>query len=173
MTSQNRIHITQGERAVGKDPDHVISTILGSCVSCCLWDPIVGVGGMNHMLLAVSTSNKTMCNLAGINAMELLINDILKLGGHRDRLRAKAFGGARMVAGLSEIGKLNSDFTLDFLAKEGIHIDGHSLGGGSARHLMFWPATGRVMQKIRPDAPVETPAQVQAPQPVGNDLELF
>ena len=169
----SKTHITQGEWAVGNDPEMVISTILGSCVSCCLWDPEAGVGGMNHMLLTVSSAKTGMCNLAGLNAMELLINDILKNGGNRNRLRAKAFGGARMVAGLSEIGKQNSDFILDFLNKEGIVCEGHSLGGDTARHLMFWPASGRVMQKIRGDAPVETPAQVQAPSDEGNDLELF
>jgi chemotaxis protein CheD len=166
-------YITQGERAVSNDQEEVISTILGSCVSCCLWDPVAGVGGMNHMLLTVSDSRSGMCDLAGLNAMELLINDILKLGGKRDRLHAKAFGGARMVAGLSDIGKKNSDFILDFLEKEGIVIEGHSLGGNTARHIMFWPTTGRVMQKIRHDAPEETVEKVRAPEPAGNDLELF
>ncbi|MFK7764397.1 MAG: chemotaxis protein CheD [Roseobacter sp.] len=169
--SQEKKHITQGERAVGTQPEEVISTILGSCVSCCLWDPVAKVGGMNHMLLTVSTRSAGVCNLAGINAMELLINDILKLGGSRDRLRAKAFGGARMVAGLSDIGRVNSEFTLDFLAKEGIECEKHSLGGETARHIMFWPATGRALQKIRTDEIVE---EVPAPAPeTGNDLELF
>ena len=171
MTTR-KIHITQGERAVSKDPNEAITTILGSCVSCCLWDPVAGVGGMNHMLLAVSTKSSGPCNLAGINAMELLINDILKLGGSRDRLRAKAFGGARMVAGLSDIGRSNSEFTLDFLRKEGITCEKHSLGGEAARHVMFWPATGRAMQKVRADEVIveqmPTPANVP-----GNDLELF
>lgn len=170
--TQNRKHITQGERAVSADPERAISTILGSCVSCCLWDPVAKVGGMNHMLLTVSTRSSGVCNLAGINAMELLINDILKLGGERSRLRAKAFGGARMVAGLSDIGLLNSQFTLDFLRKESIVCEGHSLGGDSARHIMFWPVTGRVMQKVRADEalPKEIPVP---PQPSGNGLELF
>ncbi|MEE4188915.1 MAG: chemotaxis protein CheD, partial [Roseobacter sp.] len=66
-----RIHITQGERAVGQYGNEVISTILGSCVSCCLWDPEAQVGGMNHMLLAASPKGADVCNLAGINAMEL------------------------------------------------------------------------------------------------------
>ena len=169
---KNRIHIVQGERAVGNDPEQVISTILGSCVSCCLWDPVAKVGGMNHMLLAVSSSSSGVCNLAGINAMELLINDILKLGGKRERLTAKAFGGANMVAGLSDVGLKNSDFTIDFLEKEGIHCEKKSLGGDTARHIMFWPATGRALQKIRTDEvlPEETP--VIAPE-TGNGLELF
>ncbi|MEM6887329.1 MAG: chemotaxis protein CheD [Pseudomonadota bacterium] len=171
--SINRRHITQGQRASSDRRDDAISTILGSCVSCCLWDPIAGAGGMNHMLLTVSGDKSGMCNLAGLNAMELLINDVLKLGGRRERLHAKAFGGARMVAGLSDIGRKNSDFILDFLNKEGIVCEGHSLGGVAARHIIFWPATGRVIQKIRHDAPIETPETVRAPAEKGNDLELF
>jgi len=64
--SEQRIHITQGERAVGNSSDLVISTILGSCVSCCLWDPDANVGGMNHMLLTVSTKSNGACTRAGI-----------------------------------------------------------------------------------------------------------
>lgn len=170
---KSRHHITQGEQAVGSDPDFVISTLLGSCVSCCLWDPSAGVGGMNHMLLTTSTAESGVSNLVGINSMELLINDILKHGGQRKNLHAKAFGGARMVAGLSQVGKQNSEFILKFLEQENITCEGHSLGGETARHIMFWPATGRVMLKIRSDAPVETVSQVQAPKSAGNDLELF
>ena len=133
---------------------------------------MANVGGMNHMLLTVNAGKSGVCNLAGINAMELLINDILKLGGRRDRLKAKAFGGARMIAGLSDIGKLNGDFTLNFLANEGIDCEGHSLGGASARQVMFWPATGRALQKIRNGTalPEEKPLPLVT---VGNDLELF
>ena len=124
------------------------------------------------MLFIVSAGQSGPCNLAGINAMELLINDILKLGARRDRLRAKAFGGARMVAGLSDIGRANCDFTTDFLEREGISCQGKSLGGDYARHVMFWPASGRVLQKVRADdAPVdEKPMQNLAS---GNGLELF
>lgn len=170
--SSRQTHITQGERAVGRGEDFVISTILGSCVSCCLWDPVARVGGMNHMLLTMNSRSDGVCNLVGINAMELLINDILKLGASRDRLRAKAFGGARMVAGLSDIGKTNSQFTLDFLAKEDIACESHSFGGNTARHIKFWPSTGRALQKIRADAVF--PAEVPVPETTsGNGMELF
>ena len=168
-----RIHITQGERAASADPTLSIATILGSCVTCCLWDPVAAVGGMNHMLLAVSGARQSMSNLAGINAMELLINDLLKIGGRRDRLRAKAFGGARMIAGTREIGRINGEFALNFLEQEGIACLGHSLGGVKARHVIFWPTTGRVLQKFGNDVPAE-PRTALPPKPVaGNDLELF
>lgn len=169
---RDRVHITQGERAVGTEDGQIISTILGSCVSCCLWDPVAKVGGMNHMLLTVSASSSGACNLAGINAMELLINDVLKLGGRRDRLQAKAFGGARMVEGLSDIGRANCEFTLDYLEKEGIHCQGQSLGGVAARHIMFWPSTGRALQKVRFDEVVPDEKLSTVPE-CGNGLELF
>ncbi|WP_299507978.1 chemotaxis protein CheD [uncultured Roseobacter sp.] len=125
------------------------------------------------MLLTTNVGDTGVCNLAGINSMEVLINDVLKQGGRRDRLRAKAFGGARMVSGLSDIGKQNSEFILTFLEQEGISCDGHSLGGETARQLKFWPATGKVMQKVRGDAPVETLTLLPDLTAVGNDLELF
>ena len=28
-----------------------ISTVLGSCVATCLWDPVLRIGGMNHFML--------------------------------------------------------------------------------------------------------------------------
>ena len=71
MQQGKRIHITQGEKVASADPDAVISTILGSCVSCCLWDPQAGVGGMNHMLLTVSTVQSGVCDAKTTSVQEL------------------------------------------------------------------------------------------------------
>ncbi len=161
--------ITQGEYATGSGPDIVISTLLGSCVACCLWDPVTRIGGMNHMLLAVSGGGDTSCALSGINAMEVLINDLVKLGAVRGRLRAKVFGGARMISGFSDIGAKNAAFTLSYLGQEGIPLITQSLGGNSARNLRFWPGIGRAMQKMT-NAPVRDMAFAA---PGGNGVELF
>ena len=169
MTEQ-RLHITQGDHATGRGDHVVITTLLGSCVSCCLWDPVAGVGGMNHMLLAQGTSNGAARTLAGINAMERLINDVVKLGARRDRLQAKAFGGARMISGLSDIGAQNAAFTTEFLAQEGIPLVTQSLGGEQARNIRFWPGSGRAMQRLT-DRKVR---EVEIHPPItGNGLELF
>lgn len=166
-----QLHITQGEYATGSAPDLVISTLLGSCVSCCLWDPEARVGGMNHMLLAAAGERDAKHTLSGINAIEVLINDLVKLGAVRSRLQAKAFGGARMISGFSDIGAQNAAFTLTYLSQEDIPVVTQSLGGQHARNLRFWPATGRVLQKLTDvqvrDVPMTTP------QPSGNGLELF
>lgn len=169
--TETRLHITQGEYAVGTSDALVISTLLGSCVSCCLWDCEAGVGGMNHMLLARTSAGATAHTLSGINAMELLINELIKLGAQRNRLNAKVFGGARMVSGLSDIGAENAAFTKSYLAAEGIPLVTQSLGGCQARNLRFWPATGRAQQKMT-DVSVRD-AEVQPPETIGNSIELF
>ena len=160
---------------VSDDPAVVVSTLLGSCVACCLWDPLAQLGGVNHMLLAQVSDSRATSNDAGVNAMELLINDILKRGGMRNRLVAKVFGGAQMVRGLSDIGKTNSDFTFDFLSRENMECVSQSVGGQQARHLHFWPATGAARQKfvLNTQELVTLPPVVPIQPVEGNGLELF
>lgn len=172
---EERRVITQGEQAVSDDPNVVISTLLGSCVSCCLWDPVMKLGGINHMLVADLSETRAAANDMGAYGMELLINEILKRGGQRNRLTAKVFGGAQMFKGLSNIGPSNVAFTLDYLAREKMECVSHSTGGRQARHLLFWPASGKVHQRFVPE---EIGAKTLIPEPVvakpaGNAPELF
>src|SRR5262245_42002874 len=81
----------------------VIHTVLGSCVSACLFDPLCGIGGMNHFLLPDPYDDDGLPTRYGINAMEILINEIMRLGGDRRRLQAKAFGGAAVLNLQSEL----------------------------------------------------------------------
>lgn len=170
-----RKSITQGEMAVESAANVCISTLLGSCVACCLWDPVRRVGGLNHMLLAGRSTDRTASQLAGINEMELLVNAMIKQGAARDRLVGKVFGGARMVSGLSNVGEANGRFTLEYLEREGIPCLSHSLGGESARHLLFWPESGVARQKFARDTPLpEESAPVRMPVvPQGNGVDLF
>jgi len=169
--TQTRVYITQGQFAAGSGHDLVISTLLGSCVSCCLWDPQARVGGMNHILLAQSNAGNQARALSGIQAMEVLINDLVKRGALRERLTAKAFGGARMISGFSDIGLQNAEFVQGFLKREGIALTTTSFGGTQARNLRFWPATGRAQQKLT-DATVRF-VEASPPTMVGFGVELF
>jgi len=168
-----KVTITQGEFAVSGRSDCIISTILGSCVSTCLWDPQNQVGGMNHVLVARSMSGPVRCDAAGVNAMELLINGLVRLGAARNQLRAKVFGGAKMISGLSDIGHENGVFMLDFLSREGIPCLGQSLGGTAARQIRFHPADGRVLLKAAGAANAVTAPARPAERSAGNDVELF
>lgn len=168
-----KVTITQGEFAVSGRGDCVISTILGSCVSTCLWDPEHRVGGMNHVLVARSMSGPVRCDAAGVNAMELLINALVRLGAARHLLRAKVFGGAKMISGLSDIGHENGLFMIEFLAREGIPCEGRSLGGTTARQVRFFPAEGRVLLKAAGVASEVAAPSRPAERAKGNDVELF
>lgn len=169
----NSIFITQGEHAVSDDPDATISTLLGSCVACCLWDPVARVGGMNHMLITSRTERDARCDAAGVHAMELLINDLLKSGAKRTRFQAKVFGGAQMVRGLSGIGAVNCAFTLDYLERENIVCVSQSLGGNAARQLRFWPVLGAVRQKVVKETTMDTELKELPEHLKGHGVELL
>lgn len=171
--SKNMILITQGEFAISDDPDLGINTLLGSCVACCLWDEVAGIGGMNHLLLGGEIKGAPAgYDLAGVAEMECLINEIVKHGGRRDNLQAKVFGGAKMLAGLGKIGEKNAQFAFDYLKQEGIPCRNAHVGGTSARALRFWGATGRATMRLV-NRQVDEVVPVIAPETAGNDMELF
>lgn len=164
------LHIAQGEYATAKGGEASISTILGSCVATCLYDETSQLGGMNHFLLPDGAGASLNSARFGVNAMELLINALIKEGANRNRLKAKVFGGGRMIAGLTDIGQKNASFVIDFLKREGIDCVGQSLGGTQARRVEFWPGTGRARQRLLGETQVVETLAVPA---VGNGVELF
>jgi chemotaxis protein CheD len=127
-----------------------ISTLLGSCVAACLWDPTVRVGGMNHFMLpgeaGEAPSPWAVSARFGVYAMDVLINEMVHLGADRRRLVAKVFGGARVLQGFDklDVGAMNARFVLNFLEEEGIPIAAQDLLGDSPRKVHFFPATGKV-----------------------------
>jgi len=148
QVSEKLQHVIQGEFAVTDDPSIVLTSILGSCVACCLHDPVSRVGGMNHFLLPGDESAGDDSLRYGVNSMELLINGLLRRGARRDWLEAKLFGGARVLAGLSDVGSQNAAFARRFLKEEGIPCIGESLGGDQARRVRFSPTTGAARQLL-------------------------
>ena len=160
------IYISQGEIAVGRDPEMVVPTILGSCISICLWDPVAGVGGMNHLLLPEMSKGDAT---SGAVAMDRLINEMMPLGAERPRLNAKLFGGSSMLSGRTDIGARNADFGRTYLRNEGIRCEAESVGGTRARRLRFWPATGVAQIKVVDEAPTLASPIAEA----ANDVELF
>ncbi|WP_305043880.1 chemotaxis protein CheD [Geoalkalibacter sp.] len=139
------ISILPGEYRASADAI-VLSTLLGSCVAACLYDPVKRIIGMNHFLLCGTRSLSTLPLLLsesgryGVHAMELLINDMLKLGAQRRHLRAKVFGGATIIAPKSTgpgVGELNCRFVREFLLNEKIPLMAEDLGGIHGRVIYF------------------------------------
>ncbi|MDO6590186.1 chemotaxis protein CheD [Loktanella sp. D2R18] len=170
--SHQTITVIQGDFAVSADPNIVLSTVLGSCVAVCLYDATASVGGMNHFLLASSSDARSKDLRYGVNAMELLINRVLRAGGDRGSLQAKIFGGAKMTTHAGDIGRNNADFALEFLTREGISCVSQSLGGDQARRVQFTPTTGAARQlQIAGPEPALKP--MRPPVSEAPDITLF
>lgn len=147
--AERRIVVIQGEFRIGSQPDIILSTLLGSCVAMCLHDPIARMGGMNHFLLPGPDAADGASSLRyGVHAMELLVDSLLAKGARRSQLRAKLFGGARMLAGLADLGARNAEFAESYLRRENIAYAGGSLRGDRGRRIEFWPYTGRTRQLL-------------------------
>jgi chemotaxis protein CheD len=171
-----RLTIVQGEHAVCSEPGLSIQTVLGSCISVCLVDPVRRVGGMNHFLLGQPQAGTRHADLSryGVHAMELLVNAMMRLGCERQKLRAHLYGGATMIEGLGDIGHHNILFARQFCRTEGIEIRHEDTGGRQARRVEFLPYEGRsrcrfVCEPVTPPLPTPT---VNALARSG-ELELF
>ena len=149
---QTVISVIQGETRMSDDPNVVMKTILGSCIAVCMWDPVKCVGGMNHFLLPGDCGNSESAMRFGVNAMELLVNELSKAGATRSDLKAKIFGGAKMYTGGKDIGRLNAECAEWFLKAEDIDITGRCIGGLQGRGIRFWPVGGRAQRRFLGDA---------------------
>jgi chemotaxis protein CheD len=143
------IHI--GEYYASKTPV-IITTLLGPCVAVCLFDPIKKIGGMNHILLpgGAPSRDNIIDSRYGINAMELLINHMMKLGANRYKLTAKVFGGASILSSISNefnMGIKNVESVIDFLKIEKIPIINYNFGGVDSRRIYYHSDTSDVLIK--------------------------
>lgn len=141
-----RVMISQGEYHVSKDPGVMISTVLGSCVSACVRDPRVGVGGMNHFVLPTPMGQRADCgdqSRYGCFLMEQLIDELLTRGAGLKRIEAKIFGGASSLTCRSTVGERNIEFATEFLKSKGIIIVESFVGGALGCKLEYWPVSGK------------------------------
>jgi chemotaxis protein CheD len=167
----------------------MIATVLGSCVSACIRDSRLGYGGMNHFMLPLDGSQgqsvwgsaASAATRYGNVAMEMLINDILKLGGKRENLEIKLVGGGRVLAEMTtDIGARNIDFVRRYVADEGFKVLGEDLGDVFPRRVVYFPQTGRIrVRKLAAGRDESLAARERQylqqldTKPAENDVELF
>jgi chemotaxis protein CheD len=168
--------------------DEVLDTVLGSCVSACIRNPRLRIGGMNHFMLPrpSGTGNDTWDSLAGratrygSASMEQLINRILSAGGNRDELEVKIFGGGKVLSSLSDVGMHNVSFVRDFLRQEGLRVASEDVGNTCPRHVQYFPMSGRVRVRHLTSRVVEDVANSEQnylkgleKAPVAGEIDLF
>jgi chemotaxis protein CheD len=165
--------------------DMMLVTTLGSCVAACIHDRLSGIGGMNHFMLP---ENKLDAGPAGVSArygtyaMEVLINQLLKIGARRSNLEAKVFGGGSVLRGFttSNVGLRNAEFVLEYLKTEGIQIAAQDMLDVYPRKVYFFPRTGKVklkkLRNVHNDTIIEREQSYSAKlrfADVQGDVELF
>jgi chemotaxis protein methyltransferase CheR len=149
----------------------LLRTTLGSCVCACLYDPVARIGGINHFMLPDGLADDAMPTRFGVNAMEMLVNELLKLGGDRRRFVAKAFGAAHVLsdAGLSpDVPRKNARFIKEFLNTEGIPLLSSRLGGSAPVEVVFATETGKALVRALGDAMARDLAREES----RHDLEI-
>jgi len=171
------VNINVGETHTSASPVE-IKTLLGSCVAACLFDPVAGIGGMNHFLLPhTAATHEIDRQRFGTHAMETLINALMGKGADRQRLQAKIFGGGNVLDGVTRrptVGEQNGDFAKAFLEKEGIKLVSSRLGGDTGVEVRFHPHSGRAF--VRPIARelIDISREEAEEMPMaGGDAELF
>jgi chemotaxis receptor (MCP) glutamine deamidase CheD len=171
------VNINVGETHVSREPVE-IKTLLGSCVAACMYDPVAGVGGMNHFLLPHTESTHEIDRQRfGTHAMETLINGLMSQGADRRRLQAKIFGGGNvlgMVTKRPTVGEQNATFATEFLRVEGIALVASRLGGSSGMEVRFHPHTGKVFVRDISRDLIDLSREEADEMPMaGGDAELF
>lgn len=127
-------------------------TVLGSCVAACVHDRVTGIGGMNHFMLPDRLDGGDLLGASaryGVYAMEIVINELLKMGAKRRNLEAKVFGGGNVLRGftVSNIGEANASFVIEYLRNEGIEIVAKDLLDIYPRKVYYFPRSGKVLVK--------------------------
>ncbi|MDP3089910.1 MAG: hypothetical protein Q8N04_04490 [Nitrospira sp.] len=178
--------ILPGEFFVSCEP-MVVYTVLGSCISACIRDPISGVGGMNHFMLPKPNEHQSSDAWGGEStrygsfAMEQLINGILKRGGMKHRLEVKLFGAGRIYEGNIDVGARNIEWVLHYLKNDGFGIAKSDLGDVFPRKVYYFTESGRVlMKKIERiknttiiDREAEYSRHLKQEEQVQSDITLF
>lgn len=144
-----QIILNIGDIVVCRGPA-VLETLLGSCVSVCLWDESTGIGGMNHYLLPYNTSDETPPHYCGPYSINMLVTRMRKAGADIFSAKAKLFGGGAVVPTLKDtvhVGNENVAVARMELERLGIPVINEYLCGDAGLKVRFEPHTGRAFIK--------------------------
>lgn len=131
---------------------HLVTTILGSCVAVCVWHEKSRVGGINHYLLPLWNGDGLPTPKYGNVAIPRLVEKIRSIAGG-GTLIAKVFGGASMwsqTSGALAVGERNVELAFNTLEDMKIKVVSQDVGGGMGRKIIFDTESGSVLLRRNP-----------------------
>ena len=128
----------------------IVTTVLGSCVSVCLWDVENGIGGLNHYLLPYRIGETSANSRFGSLATVELIERVEALGARRRHLRAHIVVGSAILTGResASLGRLNADLATDMLRDARIAVVSTDVGGTRGRKVTFHTGSGDMQVRL-------------------------
>ena len=145
----NKLVVGIADMKMARQDGMLITYALGSCIGICLYDPLIRLAALVHIMLPLNmeTGRKSPLKYADTGICETL-RQMEAQGAARSRIVAKIAGGARMfdVAGggdLGNIGQRNIESTHMVLRREGIRLLREDVGGSTARTLLFDALNGQ------------------------------
>jgi len=145
------IHIIHPGEFYVSDSDIIIGTLLGSCIAISMYDLDHGIAGMNHFMLPGEElgNNVSVDKHAkyGVSAINQLLDEIIKRGANRKKIKAKIFGGGHVLntkLGSSSIPSENIKLAKIMMEFEDIPIISSDVGGNFMRKVLLEVKTGKV-----------------------------
>lgn len=143
------IKVGMADLNVCKSPDSIITMGLGSCIGVVLYDPVIKVCGMVHIMLPDSTQISRNSNLAKFadTGIEECLKRVVEIGARKERLIAKIAGGAQMFSvnvnsPTLNVGERNAAACKQKLKDLNIRLVAEDTGGKYGRTVTFYPETG-------------------------------
>jgi chemotaxis protein CheD len=147
---EENVHFLYPAALFASRTPHLVTTILGSCVAVCVYDPVIKVGGINHYMLPLWNGQGLASPKYGNIAIERLLEKMLSLGCSKNNLQAKVFGGGEVIqtsVTQFNIGARNIKLAIEMLDELKIPVIGQSVGGKLGRKILFNTETFEVKQK--------------------------
>lgn len=139
---------------VVKNPGVLVTYALGSCVGICLYDAVVKIGGLGHIMLPNFPQNNPKENKHRFadTCIPLMVQQMEELGCNRRRIEAKIAGGAKMfeVSGDSSFGNIGQRNVLEVkntLKSLQVRIYAEDTGLNYGRTVYFYTENGSMVVK--------------------------
>ena len=148
---EDNVHFLYPASLFASKTPHMVTTILGSCVAVCLYDPMLKIGGINHYMLPLWNGQGLASPKYGNIAIERLVEKMLSLGCLKTNLQAKIFGGGEVIqtsVTQFNIGARNIKLALEMLEELKIPVIGQSIGGKLGRKILYNTETFEIKQKF-------------------------
>lgn len=147
VTENNDQHFLKIGEIITTASPVTITSILGTCFSSCIWDPILRHGSMSHFILPRVLSNTAPSDRFGEVAIPRQISGLLELGSKRHYLQARIYGGGSLTCHNNDnfmTGSRNAKLALSLLRNEGINVIEAHVGGVVGRNIRFRVSDGSI-----------------------------